>query len=193
MKKLFLLLPLFFAACAPQQPTRIMSPVTDLSAPIAPGSARITRKNPDNDKWIATIEGDKRRFVCRPLACPTPSVVNTTVFPSPTRNPDPAALRRIASDDIPARTKVLNEQNPNSKVTLLSSRHTTLKGRPAIYTEYQVDNTGGRLYSIVTTLYIANIIVRYDSTSKEKAVATANLNAFLNALTIEMGPPLPKQ
>src|SRR5580704_13136743 len=86
----------------------------DASKPIKPGGVRITTKAPEPDRWDGqrSANGTVRVFKCKPLACPDAATATITFLKSPTRHPDPQAVRegRTAQEHAGARRGARNPQ-----------------------------------------------------------------------------------
>lgn len=164
----------------------------------APGT-RVRFKNPDPDKWAgggqAQLFSATRNGVyqCRPLACPVPSKVLINFYRSPTRKPDPAALKNLALK-IPAAIERANanaaySMSPGRQMERLSSGTGSVRGYPALIQDVRV--TGGKdpCYAYMASIFVKSIIVNIVSTSMKRDVARRNFDVFAAKMEVEDRPP----
>ncbi|HMN72515.1 MAG TPA: hypothetical protein PKA55_11685 [Rhodoblastus sp.] len=136
------------------------------------------------------------RLICRPLACPEPSLLIMAHGRSPTRNPDPAALQRLARETIPT-----NIQADDLRVDTASKGHVhlklgksevaTVRGFPAVVVDYQRTGVGRPDYAVRTIVFAGLNMITVTSASKSPAVAHQNMDDAIAAMDILDMPPPP--
>ena len=165
-------------------------------APLKPGETRVTTRAPEPEKWIAQndIKNKRRIFTCKPLACADKVAVLITVAPSPTRNPNPAALEKFAKVDLPKSIRAGNAAREimtdgTDKVETLLSETASLKGYPAVSNETKYIRGSSAVYAITAIIFAGPVMVNLRATSPDLAVAQDYLRAFVEATVIQVGPP----
>jgi hypothetical protein len=164
---------------------------TNLNSQEPRSSTRTVTKAPDLDKWeFKPGPGPARQFVCRPLACPSPSMVLLRTGQSPTRSIDKAALEKFAKGIVPASVKAsdvrLNASSQGSeKIQFLSSKTLELRGYPAVWVETRHTGSGAPRFSARAYIFAGNTLIDTWSTSNSMETARANLSAFVDGYTIE--------
>jgi hypothetical protein len=166
--------------------------------PLMSGGARLTTKVPDPDNWISRFDKGKTIYTCRPLACADAVSVTVTPGQSPTRNPNPQALEKLAKVDIPKRMKavtaaasVLSDQD--SKFETLTSKVTSMLGYPSVADEMKLTRGKVSVFMDVALIFAGPLMVTVTATSPDRAVAVKSLNDFIGAMKIEDGPGLPSR
>ncbi len=168
----------------------------DASKPLKPGGVRVTTRAPDADKWDGqkSANGMQRVFKCKPLACADAEIVTILFSKSPTRHPDPEALEKLAKTDLPkslhaadAAREVLADGD--AKLETLSSKTATLKGYPAVVNETRLSQGKVSIYLNTAIIFAGPLMIRLQSSSKNRALAQKSLNEFVEAMKIEEGPP----
>jgi hypothetical protein len=168
----------------------------DASKPLKPGGVRVTTRAPDADKWDGqkSANGMQRVFKCKPLACADAEIVTIIFSKSPTRHPDPEALEKLAKTDLPkslhaadAAREVLADGD--AKLETLSSKTATLKGYPAVVNETRLSQGKMSIYLNTAIIFAGPLMIRLQSSSKNRALAQKSLNEFVEAMKIEEGPP----
>jgi hypothetical protein len=167
-------------------------------SPFTPGGTRLTTKVPDPDNWISRFDKGKTIYTCRPLACADAVSVTVTPGQSPTRNPNPQALEKLAKVDIPKRMKavtaaasVLSDQD--SKFETLTSKVTSMLGYPSVDDEMKLTRGKVSVFMDVALIFAGPLMVTVTATSPDRAVAVKSLNDFIGAMKIEDGPGLPSR
>lgn len=164
--------------------------------PITPGGARITVRNPLQGNWIC--KGTSCQ--CKPLACAAESVVRYTTAPTPARRPNQQALEKFAAVEIPKRFEAMNAatsimSDGKRKVEMLASAVSKYLGYSAVLSEARVSTeaTNATKTVFITTAYIfaGPVLLSVQSISPDRTVAMDSLNTFINAMTVEEGPPGP--
>jgi len=162
--------------------------------PVPPGGVRITTRAPEAGKWEARSgKNGARVFVCKALACPDREIVTITMSKTLARHPDPKALEKYATEDMPkqqraaaAAAKVLSDD----KVTLetISSKTAKLKGYPAVVNESKIVSAKTTTYLHTAIIFSGPVMVRLVSRSVNRDLARKSLYEFVDALAIVEGP-----
>jgi hypothetical protein len=168
------------------------------SAPIKPGSMRVTTKAPEPDKWeaLSLNNGTRRIFKCKPLACPDPQSVIFIFSKSPTRHPDPKGLERFAKEELPKSIRAASAarevmSNGEEKAETLASDIATLKSYPSVINETKLSRNKSDTYVQTAIIFAGALMVRIQSSSPNRDLAKKALAEFLDVMRIEEGPPAP--
>lgn len=170
-----------------------------VTAPVGPGhpGTRTHFKAPNAEKWVMQRIPAQRRTIyrCRPLACPDKSVVVITFSNSPTRDPDPQALKRYAHDladheiAFPG-TEQGQEKSVVRDLSLISSRVAPVHGYPAVTWDYKghTKANGETIYFVVARLFAGSSLITVNSVSPTLEIAKKNGLDFIGAMQIEDFP-----
>ncbi len=169
--------------------------------PIAAGATRFTLQNPNTDKWTPRIrqgapDGSVRYgFTCNVLTCPEPAEVIVTNRRSPTTNPDPKALEKLAKESIPklteARSLELQVSTDNKgKAETLSSNTVRINDFPAVLTETRITISAKARYNTVATVFAGRVLVNINANAGDRATARLAVDEFARSFKIEEGPAL---
>jgi hypothetical protein len=162
----------------------------------APGSTRVTIKNPDPAKWAGKngfFNKSTGVYTCRPLACPDAAQVTASISNSPTRSPDPKALAKLAAR-VPesvsqANANIASSAMPGRKVEMMSSGVTTLRGYPAIVQEQRmVGGEKGPIYLAKASIFAKSALVNITSVSSSAELARRYRELFIKAMEVEDSP-----
>ena len=162
----------------------------------APGTTRVRVPNPDPAKWAgkrAFFSTSSSEFICRPLACPSPSKVTARISSSPTRSPDRQALAKLASQSIPAAVEQANlnaasSLTPGRKIERLSSAATEVRGYPAIAQEMRFVGGKEPVYMSKVTMFVKSALVDIASYSTSLETARRNRDLFARGIAVEDTP-----
>lgn len=164
---------------------------TQRGGPIAPGGIRITTRNPMLGNWVCVGQA----CTCKPLACAAPSRVSYSSSPTPARSPNPQALEKFAKVEVPKRIMAANAaqavlSDGKNKIEVLGSKVTKHLGYPSVLSEAK--STQGNSVVIITTamIFAGPVLLTVTSLSTDRGVAMTSLGDFIQAMTIEEGPPL---
>lgn len=115
---------------------------------------------------------------------------------APTRDPDPAALQKLARETIPTNIKA-----DDLRTTTASQGHVHLKfgrsevtkvrGFPAIVVDYERTGVGRPDHCIRTIIFAGTNMITVTSVSKTHAVASQNMDDSIMAMDILDIPPAP--
>lgn len=156
----------------------------EFDAPIRAGETRLSIRNLDRDKWAAkgadTIGASRTVFVCRPLACASPSVVIYSRIASPTRKPDPQALQVLGR-------QLLDQAVAKGATERVAPKVGTVKGFPSVSFAYSRDVNGKTEFGRNTAVFSGSLAFNMLSLSQDEAVASRNLDQFLSVIEIRDG------
>lgn len=182
---------------APSVSPPVAANPTNPSGPIKPGAVRITTRVPDADKWEAqrAANAAQRIFKCKPLACPDAETVTMQFLRSPTRHPDPQALDKFAKVDLPKSIRAADAareilSDGAEKIDTLTSKTTTMKSYPAVINESKFTRSSMAIYVNTALIFAGPVMIRVQSTSRNRDLAQKSLNEFVDVMKIEEGPPL---
>jgi hypothetical protein len=172
----------------------------DPDRPIAPGGVRITLHNPDAGKWNVapaqptTVPGINRTFNCKPLACADSARVTITTSRSPTRNPDPQALEKLAKVDLPKAVRAQNAaqdvlSDGANKIETLTSKTTRMKNYPAVVNETKFSAGKRTIFTDTAMVFAGPTMLKIISLSPNREVAQKSLDEFVASVDIKEGPP----
>lgn len=171
------------AGCQTANRPHVLS-AEEFDAPVRPGETRLSIRNVDRDKWIGrgvdTLSARRTVFVCRPLACASPSIVVYTRLASPTRKPDPQALLGLGQ-------RVLDEEVRRGAVAKFGPKSGTVKGFPSFNFAYSKEVNGKTEFARNTAVFAGSLAFNLLSVSQDDAVAARNLEHFLSAIEIKDG------
>ncbi len=156
----------------------------EFDAPVRPGETRLSIRNVDRDKWVGrgidTLSARRTVFVCRPLACASPSAVIYPRLASPTRKPDPQALLDLGQ-------RVLDEQTRGGAIAKFGPKPGTVKGFPSFSFGYSREVNGKTEFARNTAVFAGSLAFNLLSISQDEAVAARNLEHFISAIEIKDG------
>lgn len=169
--------------------------------PIAPGTTRVSIDNPNAEKWTAVVrqgapDGSVRNgYTCKVLACPEPASVVVTTRRSPTANPDPKAIEKLARESIPKLVQAENLQlqvrtDNKGRVESLSSAVTRVDGYQAIFSESKLTIGDRARFIAVMMVFAGRVIINIRAEAADRAVAKTAADDFSRAFKVEDGPPL---
>lgn len=177
------LVALLLAGCQTATKPRTLS-AGEFDSPIRPGETRLSLRNIDRDKWIGqradTLSAAKTQFICKPLACPAPSVVVYTRMASPTRKPDPQALLALG--------RSIADKAVSQGVVLRSQpKLGTIKGFPSVSFAADKEVNGKMEYGRWVIVFAGSLAFNLQSISQDEAAAGRNLNQFISTIEIVDG------
>lgn len=162
-------------------------PVGNFDDPVAPGVTRLDF-NPDRERWQIVRRENARitrgYYVCRSLACEKPTAMVYSNGPSPTRKPDPAAIKALAETMI---AKKREEGASN-----ISQRIAPLQGYPAIWMEYTIDKDGKSTEQTEVQAFVGSAVVGILTGSSDRKVAKRHLDEAVKILRIKDGGAAPR-
>jgi hypothetical protein len=162
----------------------------------------VTTRAPEPAKWnVSTAaDGTGRIFKCKPQACPAPETVSFTFRKGPFRHPDPKALQKFATVELPkairaaavARTIMTGVVE---RIEILSSKAATLKNYPSALNETKFTRYGVKsVFLDMGVIFAGPLIIRIESTSSNRSLAHKSLDDFVGAMQIvEMPLPPPRR
>lgn len=169
-------------------------------APTKSGTFQLRAKAPEKDKWTARRDGNNPRTIydCKPLACADRVRVTISAGKSPTRNPDPQALEKLAKVDLPKAASAANAareimSDGAEKVETLISETTKYHGYPAVINETRYSKTSSAIYRGTVLIFAGPAMIRVEATSPDQALMKKSLEDFIRVMEFEQGTPAPKK
>ena len=169
-------------------------------APAKSGTFQLRAKAPEKDKWTARRDGNSPRTIydCKPLACADRVRVTISAGKSPTRNPDPQALEKLAKVDLPKAASAANAareimSDGAEKVETLISETTKYHGYPAVINETRYSKTSSAIYRGTVLIFAGPAMIRVEATSPDQALMKKSLEDFIRVMEFEQGVPTPKK
>lgn len=147
-----------------------------LAAPALAQDAPFTLGNPDRRLWRSENDGfsGATRLACFHTVCPAGTVVSVRQVAGPARRPDQAALRRIASEELPA-TLARDAAAPPRLTTA------TIQGWPAVRGTFEARGQGAAARVAIAHVYLDGTVVQLTATSSDPAYAPRALDAVIGA------------
>jgi hypothetical protein len=169
-------------------------------APAKPGTFQLRAKAPEPDKWNARRDGKEARTVydCKPLACADQIRVIISAGRSPTRNPDPQALEKLAKVDLPKAALAANAareimSDGAEKVETITSETTEFHGYPSVLNETKYSRSNSAVYKGTAIIFAGPAMIRVEATSPDQALMKKTLSDFIRVMEFEQGPRAPKK
>jgi hypothetical protein len=180
------------------EPARSQTP--DKAAPPKSSTFQLRAKAPEPDKWVAKRDGNNPRttYDCKPLACPDRVRVIISAAKSPTRNPDPQALEKLAKVDLPKAARAANAareimSDGAEKVETLLSETTKFHGYPAVINETKYSRPNSAVYRGTAIIFAGPAMIRVEATSPDQILMKKSLDDFIRVMEFEQGAPAPKK
>jgi hypothetical protein len=172
---------------------------TTEKAPANPGTTFQFRvKSPEPDKWIAKRDGSNPRthYDCKPLACADKVRVTISAGKSPTRNPDPQALEKLAKVDLPKAARAANAareimSDGAESVETVVSETTKLHGFPAVVNETKYAKPNATTYRGTVIIFAGPAMIRVESTSPDQQLMKKSLDDFIRVMEFDQNAPAP--
>jgi hypothetical protein len=169
------------------------------SAPAKPGARfQLRAKPPEPDKWIAKRDGNNPRttYDCKPLACPEKIRVTISAGKSPTTNPDPQALEKLATVDLPKAARAASASREvmsdgAEKIETLRSETTKFHGFPAVVNETRYSRPNSAVFKGIAIIFAGPAMVRVEATSPDQALMQKTLQDFIRVMEFEQNAPAP--
>jgi hypothetical protein len=194
----FLLLTCALPAAAQSQTTP--SPETKAAPPAQPGTFRLNVRPPEPAKWNVQRDSKTARsvYTCKPLACPDALRVSVTVERSPTRNPNPQALEKLATVDLPKAARAASAareiiSDGAEKIETITSETATYHGYPAVRNLTKYSRASSVVFKATTLIFAGPAMVRIETTSPLESLVRETTDAFVAGMKFEEGPPAPKK
>lgn len=173
---------------------------TDEKAAPKSGTFQLRAKAPEKDKWTAKRDGNNPRTIydCKPLACADRVRVTISASKSPTRNPDPQALEKLAKVDLPKAARAANAareimSDGAETVETVLSETTKFHGYPAVINETKYSKTNSAVYRGTVLIFAGPAMIRVEATSPDQALMKKSLDDFIRVMEFEQGAPTPKK
>lgn len=143
-----------------------------------------TANNPDRRLWTARDAGfsfgasSATTYVCSHSLCPRGTAVTIEEVAGPARRPDAAALRRLASEELPRQIAPSTADRAPPRLSTA-----TIKGFPAVRGNFTAAGSAGPAPIALAIVYLDGTAVRVQATSSDAAFTRRALDAFLDAMT----------
>jgi len=169
-------------------------------APAKPGTFQLRAKAPEPGKWNVRRDGKSTSTIydCKPLACADKVRVVLTASRSPTRNPDPQALEKLAKVDLPKAARAASAareimSDGAEKVETVVSETAKFHGYPSVVNETKYSRPGSATYKGTVIIFAGPAMIRVEATSPDQALMKKSLDDFIRVMEFEQGPPAPKK
>jgi hypothetical protein len=172
----------------------------DSNEPLKPGAFRLKLRPPEPAKW--TVQRDsktaKTHYTCKPLACPDNLRVSISASRSPTRNPNPEALEKLATVDLPKAAKAASAareiiSDGAEKIETVTSETAVLQGFPAVRNLTKYSRASSTVFKSTTLIFAGPAVIRVEATSPSETLVKDTVDAFVGAMQFEEGPPATKK
>jgi hypothetical protein len=168
-------------------------------APPKPGTTfQLRAKAPEPDKWIARRDGNNPRthYDCKPLACADKVRVTISAGKSPTRNPDPQALEKLAKVDLPKAARAAHAareimSDGAESIETVVSETTKLHGFPAVVNETKYSKPNATTYRGTAIIFAGPAMIRVEATSPNQALMKKSLDEFIRVMEFDQNAPAP--
>lgn len=172
---------------------------TPEKAPSKPGTTfQFRAKSPEPDKWVARRDGNNPRthYDCKPLACADKVRVTISASKSPTRNPDPQALEKLAKVDLPKAARAAHAareimSDGAESVETVVSETTKLHGYPAVVNETKYSKPNATTYRGTVIIFAGPAMVRVEATSPDQKLMKKSLDDFIRVMEFDPNAPAP--
>ena len=187
-------------ACWLSAADRAAAQTDDKAAPAKPGTFQLRAKAPEADKWNAQRDPKNPRTVydCKPLACADKIRVTISAGRSPTRNPDPQALEKLAKVDLPKAARAANASREimsdgAEKIETLLSETTNFHGYPAVINETRYSRPNVSVYKGIAIIFAGPAMIRVEAVSPDQALMKKSLDDFIRVMEFDQNAPAPKK
>lgn len=169
------------------------------AAPSKPGTTfQLRAKPPEPDKWVAKRDGNNPRthYDCKPLACADKVRVTISAGKSPTRNPDPQALEKLAKVDLPKAARAANAareimSDGAESIETVVSETTKLHGYPAVVNETRYSKPNATTFRGTVIIFAGPAMIRVEATSPNQALMKKSLDDFIRVMEFDQNAPAP--
>ncbi|MEX0591516.1 MAG: hypothetical protein WD207_10550 [Xanthobacteraceae bacterium] len=172
----------------------------DSKEPLKPGTFRLNMRPPEPAKW--NVQRDtktaKTLYTCKPLACPDTLRVSIAASRSPTRNPNPQALEKLATVDLPKAARAASAareiiSDGAEKIETIVSETATFHGFPAVTNLTKYSRANSVVFKGTTLIFAGPAMIRIEVTSPNEALVKDTADAFIGGMQFEEGPPAQKK
>jgi hypothetical protein len=172
----------------------------DTKEPPKPGTFRLNLRVPEPSKWNVQRDEKAARsvYTCKALACPDSIRVAVAASRSPTRNPNPQALEKLATVDLPKAARAASAareiiSDGAEKIETVMSETATYHGFPAVRNLTKYSRASSTVFKGTTLIFSGPAIIRVEVTSPSEALVRETGDAFIDGMKFEEGPPAPKK
>lgn len=169
------------------------------AAPAKPGTTfQFRAKPPEPDKWVAKRDGNNPRthYDCKPLACADKVRVTISAGKSPTRNPDPQALEKLAKVDLPKAARAAHAareimSDGAESIETVRSETTKLHGYPAVVNETKYSKPSATTFRGTVIIFAGPAMIRVEATSPSQALVKKSLDDFIRVMEFDQNATAP--
>jgi len=168
--------------------------------PAKRGTFSLNVKVPEPSKWNVQRDAKAARsiYTCKPLACPDSLRVSVRVERSPTRNPNPQALEKLATVDLPKAARAASAareiiSDGAEKIETIVSETASFHGYPAVTNMTKYSKANSTVFRGTTLIFAGPAMIRVETTSPSEALAKETAEAFIAGMKFEERPPEPKK
>jgi hypothetical protein len=117
---------------------------------------------------------------------------------SPTRNPDPQALEKLAKVDLPKAARAASAareimSDGAEKVETIVSETAQFHGYPSVVNETKYSRPNATTYKGTVIIFAGPAMIRVEATSPDQALMKKSLEDFIRVMEFEQGPPATKK
>jgi hypothetical protein len=168
--------------------------------PLAPGTIRLKVRPPEPAKWNVQRDTKTARtlYSCKPLACPDTLRVAVSAARSPTRTPDPQALEKLATVDLPKAARAASAareimSDGAEKIETVVSETANLHGYPAVRNLTKYSRASTVVFKATTLIFAGPAAIKIEATSPVESLVRETMEAFIAGMQFEEGPPAVKK
>lgn len=189
---------LSFALLADANAVRAQSP--DGAEPLKPGAFRLRVRPPEPTKWNVQRDAKAARtlYTCKPLACPDTLRVAVSAARSSTRTPNPQALEKLATIDLPKAARAASAareiiSDGAEKIETVVSETATYHGYPAVNNLTKYSRASSIVFKGTALIFAGPATIRVEATSPVESLVRETMEAFIAGMQFEEGPSGPKK
>jgi hypothetical protein len=173
---------------------------SESTGPLKPGTFRLKVRPPEPTKWTVQRDAKAARtlYICKALACPDTLRVSVSAARSPTRNPNPEALQKLATVDLPKAARAANAareiiSDGAEKVETIVSETASYHGYPAVNNLTKYSKANSVVFKGTALIFAGPAMIRIEATSPLEALVKETMESFIAGMQFEEGPPAPKK
>lgn len=172
----------------------------DGDEPLKPGTFRLKMTPPEPKKW--TVQRDtksaKTLYTCKPLACPDSLRVSVSASRSPNRDPNPQALEKLATVDLPKAVRAASAareimSDGAETIETVRSETASYHGYPAVTNLTKYSRANSVVFKGTILIFAGPALVRVEATSPSASLVDETAAAFIAGMRFEQGPPAAKK
>jgi hypothetical protein len=168
--------------------------------PLKPGAFRLKVRPPEPAKWNVQRDSKTTRtyYTCKPLACSDALRVSVFAARGPTQTPNPQALERLATIDLPKAAHAASaarEISPDGveKIETVVSETTQYHGYPAVNNLTKYSKADAVVFKGTAVIFAGPAMIRVEATSPVENLVKETMAGFIAGMQFEEGPAAPKK